>query len=61
MYSMYHYPIAGITCIYNILGQAHVCGALKKLNVLLTLLWPLLSTAMKVRMDIFYVDIVYVY
>ena len=31
-----------------------MCGALTKLNVLLTLLWPLLSTGMKVRMDIFY-------
>ena len=55
--SMYHYTIACVTCIY-ILGQAHVCGALTKLNVLLTSLWPLLSTGMKVRMDIFCVDIV---
>ena len=57
-----YYPVCTLhivstMCIYNILGQAHVCGALTKLNVL----WSLLSTGMKVRMDIFYVDIVHAY
>ena len=46
--TMYRYAIAGITRICNILGQEHVCDALTKLNVLLTLLWPLLSTGVKV-------------
>ena len=58
---MYCYTIAGITCICNILGHKHVCGMLTKLNGLLTLLRPLLSTGMKVRMVIFYVDIVHAY
>ena len=58
---MYRYTIASIMWIYNILGQAHVCGALTKLNVLLTSLWSLLSTRMKVGMDILYVDIVHAY
>ena len=35
------YTIASITCIYNILGQAHMCGALTKLNVLWSLYYKL--------------------
>ena len=49
--SMYRYTIAGIAFIYNILGQAHVCSALTKLCY----------GHMKVRIDIFYIDIVHAY
>ena len=41
--TIYRYTIASIMCIYNISGQAHVCGALTKLNILSTSFWPLLS------------------